>query len=251
MQTHTNAFTHEHIHAYDLCLHWYAIERKLSLKALVLAKSSGDIHVLSLWVPTGVLPNCTGCFYVSFIEARANCQEGTSSEKTPLPGWFVRKSVVHFLDDSCGKAQLPVQCYPRVGCSGFYKKAGWASRGQQAWAATRAQLALEQSSLIAWWPQQRHICWNTGFCPSFCDKSVSRKSQLLCGLCSTWTSQLQVIRLSPDCFNFAFFLPSCFIYTTPGPHLGYISFAFHVQGKMLISKNHSNGNLQEWTSACI
>lgn len=207
MQTqHTSACTHEHIPAYHLCLHWYAIERKLSLKALVLAKSSGNILVLSPWVPTGVLPNCTGCFCISFTEARANCQEGTSSEKVTLPGWFVHKSVVHFLDGSRGKAQLPVQCYPRVGCPGFYKKSG-----EQAM-DSKPKLAFERSSLIAWWPRQGHICWNTDFCPSFRDKSVSRKSQLLCALCSTWASQLQVIRLSPDCFNFAFFShPASFI----------------------------------------
>lgn len=30
----------------------------------------------------------------------------------------MHRSMGHFLDDSCGKAQLPVQCYPRVGCPG-------------------------------------------------------------------------------------------------------------------------------------
>lgn len=56
--------------------------------------------------------------------------------------------------------------------------------GEQA-VNSKPKLAFERSSLIAWWPRQGHICWNTDFCPSFRDKSVSRKSHLLCGLCST------------------------------------------------------------------
>lgn len=60
--THTSVCTHEYIHAYHLCLHWYAIERKFSLKTLVLAKSSGNILFFPYGYPQKFFLTVLGAF---------------------------------------------------------------------------------------------------------------------------------------------------------------------------------------------
>jgi hypothetical protein len=86
---------------------------------------------------------------VNLIKASVIWEEGTPVEKMTPHNRAVGKPVRHFPSEQWGQSRDCEWCHHWADCFGFYKKAGWASHGEQAMPSASAPVCMFQLFLIS------------------------------------------------------------------------------------------------------